>query len=84
MQRALSRLDRMRANPQGDWRNNDIESLSREYGLVCTPPRGGGSNYKVSDPDGDFTLIVPSRRPIKPIYIRALVGFIIRMREGQA
>jgi len=31
------RLDRMRANPRGDWTIADVEAVCREYGIECRP-----------------------------------------------
>ncbi len=84
---AVSRLDRMTANPAGDWTIDDIEALCREHGIRCTPPRGGGSHWKVSDPTQYDILTIPRRRPIKPIYIRRLVRFVrvvMEARDAQA
>jgi hypothetical protein len=72
----MSRLDRMRANPAGDWKIADVEAVCRENGVRCVPPRGGGSHYKVSHPSQRDILTIPSRRPVKPVYIRKLVRFI--------
>ena len=47
---ASDRLDRMRVNPAGDWKNDDVVAVCREYNIRCTPPPGGGSHYKVSHP----------------------------------
>jgi predicted RNA binding protein YcfA (HicA-like mRNA interferase family) len=81
MPAALTRLGRMAQNPKGDWTINDIQRVCAENGLNCTPPRGGGSHYKVSHPRDGEMLTIPARRRIKPVYIRALVGFIRKMRE---
>lgn len=83
MARALSRLERMARNPRDNWKINDVETVCRENGLICTPP-SGGSHYKVSDKAGTFTLMLPAHRRIKAVYIKALVGFVLKMREGQA
>jgi predicted RNA binding protein YcfA (HicA-like mRNA interferase family) len=48
--------------------------------LTITAPRRG-SHYKVRDPQGGTTLTIPARRPIKPVYIRALVALADRFRE---
>jgi hypothetical protein len=72
----------MRANPQADWTIADIERLCRGCGLTITPPRRG-SHYKVRDPKSDATLTIPARRPIKAVYIRALVALADRFREGK-
>ena len=65
----------MRANPAGDWGINDVEAVCREYGVRCTSPTGG-SHYKVSHPSRRDILTIPSRRPVKPVYIRKLARFI--------
>jgi len=70
----------MRANPAGDWRTSDVEAVCREYSVRCTPQTGGGSHYKVSHPARRDILTIPSRRPVKAVYIRKLVRFI----EGAA
>src|SRR5207249_8590794 len=62
---AISRLHRMAANPAGDWTIDDAEALCREHGIRCTPPHGGGSHWKVSDPTQHDILTIPQRRPIK-------------------
>jgi hypothetical protein len=78
-----SRLDRMRANPVGDWAIEDVAALCREYAIRCTPPSGGGSHWKVSDPTQRDILTVPNRRPIKPVYIRRLARFVDSVRKAR-
>ncbi len=75
------RLDQLRANPQAGWTIQDVVALCREYGLICEPPRGGGSHYKVAHPDLQQKLTVPYRRPIKPVYIRRLVSMIDALED---
>jgi hypothetical protein len=70
------RLDDMRRSPQSDWRIADVEFVCREHGLTCQAPRGGGSHYKVSHPDLAEILTIPSRRPIKAVYLKKLVALI--------
>jgi len=55
---------------------SDIESVCREHGVFCTPPRGGGSHYKIGHPAMTEKLTIPFNRPIKPIYIRKLIAFL--------
>lgn len=75
------RLERMRANPRADWTMADVEAVCREHGIRCDPPRGGSSHHKVSHLQVREILTVPSRRPIKPVYIRKLVEMIDRVRS---
>jgi hypothetical protein len=74
-----STFERMKRNPRDNWTIKDIERVCRENGLACKAPRGGGSHFKVSG--HGFRLTIPARRPIKPVYIRTLVGLIIKIRD---
>ena len=69
-------LERMRSNPRGNWSMRDVERVCLEHTIGCAPPKGGGSHYKISDRRIFSILTVPSRRTIKPVYIRKLVAFI--------
>lgn len=78
----ITRLEAMARNPQGNWNISDIETICREYGLSCNPPRGGGSHYKIAA--DEFVLMIPAKRRIKPVYIRSLVGLIRKIRDRRA
>jgi len=65
----------MKANPRGDWTIADVVAICGAYGITCTAPRRG-SHYTLSHPDVPGHLTVPAHRPIKPIYIRLLIGMI--------
>ena len=75
------RLERMRSDPRGDWRIEDVEALCREHDRLCEAPSGGGSHYKVAHPSQAQKLVLPFRRPIKPPYIRQLIRFIDAVRR---
>lgn len=75
MTKGSKRLEAMRANPVSDWRMSDVESLCREYGVRCVP-QARGSHYRLSHPDIPAKLTIPSRRPIKRVYIVDLVALI--------
>jgi hypothetical protein len=70
----------MRDNPR-DWRIEDVDALCRSVGAACDPPRNG-SHYKVKHVSRAEILTIPAHRPIKPVYIRALVAFIDSVLEG--
>jgi hypothetical protein len=72
----------MRDNPAGDWSIADVEAVCREHDVRCTPPTGGGSHYKISHPSRRDILTIPHRLPIKPVYIRKLVAFIVGATGG--
>lgn len=76
------RLEKMRANPRGDWRIEDVSAVCREFGIACERPRSG-SHYKVTHASQGEILTVPFKRPIKPVYIRRLVAFIDAVRATQ-
>jgi len=71
--------EQMRANPR-DWRIEDVLRACEAAGVACSPPRGG-SHYKVKHPAMREILTIPARRPVKPVYIRALVSFLDRVEE---
>jgi hypothetical protein len=60
------------------WNPSDLERVCREYGVECNPPRSGGSHYTIVG--AGIRLTIPARRPIKPVYIRALAGLIRKTR----
>jgi len=76
------RLERMRHNPVGDWKIEDIAAVCREFGVSCEKPRSGSSHYKVAHPAIAEILTVPFKRPIKPVDIRKLVAFIDAVRSA--
>ena len=79
----LSLLERMKRNPAGDWTISDVEAVCREFEIACSPPTGGGSHFKVSDPNLPDILTIPSRRPVKPVYIRLLVRFVSAVEKAR-
>ena len=72
MSTAKKLLDRMRANPKGDWQISDLKTVARHHGY--TDRQHGTSHVVFSGPGGRLT--VPARRPIKPPYIREFVELI--------
>jgi hypothetical protein len=77
------RLARMAESPRAGWSIADVEAVCREFGIICEPPRGGGSHYKIWHPKVPEILTVPFKRPIKPVYIRKLVSFIEAVRTSR-
>jgi hypothetical protein len=71
-----STLDQMARNPKGGWRIGHVAQACSDAGAICESPRGGGSHYKVSKKGRREILTIPSKRPIKPIYIKKLVAFL--------
>jgi hypothetical protein len=79
MSKATKRLTAMDENPAGDWRMADIEMVCRAFGVHVGSPRRG-SHFTVSHPDHVAILTIPSRRPIKPVYIREFVSYILDVK----
>ena len=75
MARADKLLAAMKANPAGDWTIADVERLCRAHGIACEPP-ASGSHYSLKHPRVPGRLTIPARRPIKPVYIRLLIGMV--------
>lgn len=66
-------LDRMRNNPR-DWRIDDLKTVARAYEIDWR--QRGTSHVVFVRPDG-ATLPVPARRPIKPIYVKKFLAFVM-------
>jgi hypothetical protein len=58
----------------------DVETVCRQFGIMCAPPCGGGSHYKIGHPGMAEKLTIPFKRPIKPVYIRQLIAFVEAVR----
>lgn len=75
MSQGQKRLEEMRANPMGNWTMDDVEVVSRAYGIACVPPTRGG-HYKISHRTQSDILTVPKRPRLKPVYIKRFVSFV--------
>ncbi len=79
MRRWQKLLERMRANPKGDWTIRDIETVAKHFeerGLIFMPPRRG-SHYTAAHPAmPDYILTIPARRPLKSVYVKRFVSMI--------
>lgn len=69
------RLSILRQAPN-NWKIGELDNYCSIFGTTFSPPRGGGSHYKVTRPGKREILTIPSRRPIKPIYIKKLIAFL--------
>ncbi len=73
-------LDRMRRNPRADWKIGDLQALARHFGIEWRSP---GGSHVVFVMLGGATVTVPARRPIKPVYVKAFVEAIDRIRSAK-
>ncbi len=74
-------LENMRQNPRNNWRIENVQTIANRYGLSISRPRGGGSHVTLRHNSG-AKLTIPTRRPIKPVYIRKLVEMIDQLGEN--
>ncbi|MDB5429133.1 MAG: HicA-related toxin-antitoxin protein [Caulobacter sp.] len=81
MTRADKLLERMRHNPRDDFDIDDVMSVCRSAGVSCEAPTRG-SHYAIWHDSQVAILTVPARRPVKPVYIRALVAYIQAVKES--
>jgi len=81
----MARLDRllarMRRNPRGAWRIEQLKTIADHHGI---PHRQPGTSHVIFAPPGRNVLSVPAHRPIKPVYVRHFIAMIdaIRADEG--
>jgi hypothetical protein len=79
VRRAAKTLEAMRAHPL-DWRIEDLEVVARAFAINIRRP--GGSHVYFTHPRVREGVSVPARRPIKPVYVRAFVSFVDRVRQA--
>jgi predicted RNA binding protein YcfA (HicA-like mRNA interferase family) len=73
MSKAEKTLEAMRANPR-DWRMESLEAVARRYGISVR--KTGGSHFVFMHPDSDLAVTIPSRRPIKPVYVTQFLALL--------
>lgn len=66
-------VEKMRRNPHGDWRIEDLQTLAEAYGLEWTHDGGSHVVFRLA---GWEHLTVPARRPIKPFYVKRLLAYL--------
>lgn len=73
MSQINKKIKSMKANPQKDWKIDDLYSIANRYNIDYRQP--GTSHVTFSCPNGGC-LTVPAHKPIKPVYIRKFVELI--------
>jgi hypothetical protein len=66
-------LERMANNPAGGFSIGELKTVAARHGVSC---RQGATSHVVFLKDDGRTLVVPARRPIKPVYVRKFVTFL--------
>jgi predicted RNA binding protein YcfA (HicA-like mRNA interferase family) len=72
MTAAAKILGRMRNNPTG-WRMEDLKTLAARFKIEYRQP--GTSHVTFRHPSGT-KLTVPTRRPVKPVYVKKFLELI--------
>lgn len=70
----------MRRNPSG-WRIEDLQAVAEAHSVQWPRPGHGGSHVIFSAPGVPQIVCVPSKRPIKPIYVKQLLALIDEARS---
>lgn len=68
-------LDKMRKHQLG-WRIEQLQAVAESSSIEWRRPGRGGSHVIFSAPDVREIVSVPSKRPIKPVYIRKFVELV--------
>lgn len=66
-------LRKMQNNPR-DWRIASLKTVARSYNIEW---RQQGTSHVVFIQSDGRTLPVPAHRPIKPIYIKKFISFVV-------
>ena len=77
--RTIKTLEAMRDNPQ-DWKITDLERAAKAFGINSRKP--GGSHVYFTHSAVAEGVSLPAHRPIKPVYVRAFVRLVDRVRQA--
>lgn len=72
---ASKTLQEMRKNQLG-WRIEELQAVAERSSVEWRRPGRGGSHVIFSAPGVREIVSVPSKRPIKPVYIKQFVALI--------
>lgn len=74
-------IHKMRANQAG-WRIEDLMGVAANAGVEWRRPGRGGSHVIFSAAGVREIVSVPSKRPIKPVYIRQFLALLDAAKEA--
>jgi hypothetical protein len=72
---AVKTLQKMRRNHTG-WRINELQAVADGCGVEWRRPGHGGSHVIFSASGVREIVSVPSKRPIKPVYVRQFLALV--------
>lgn len=81
MGKAEAILTRMRNNPSGDWRIEDLERVAGWLGINSRRPGSGSSHVIFTHPASELIVSVPAHRPIRPVYVRNFLVLVNAVRK---
>lgn len=73
MKKVLRTIERMKRNPKGDWRLDELKSIANRLGVEYVQP---GTSHCAFRFNSLSKVTVPARKPIKPIYVKQFVKFV--------
>ena len=76
-------LDQMRKNPMG-WRMEELQAVAKVNFVDWRRPGRGGSHVIFSAPGVREIVSVPSRRPIKQVYVKQFLALIDAAKGKEA
>ncbi len=79
MSKADKMLERLRSNPR-NWRIESLEAVAKRVGIEVR--KTGGSHFVFFHPDSEIAVTIPSRRPIKPVYVVQFLALIDDIGSG--
>lgn len=71
----------MRKHPLG-WRIEDLQAVAEENSVEWRRPGRGGSHVIFSATGVREIVSVPSKRPIKPVYVKQFIALIDAAQEA--
>ena len=81
MEKVDKKLNAMKANPRGDWRIEDMQSIAKSKGIDYRQP---GTSHTTFSGHNGTCLMVPAHKPIHHIYVRRFVDFIEALGNEEA
>ena len=76
-------IQKMRANQAG-WRIEDLTGVAAGAGVEWRRPGRGGSHVIFSVSGVREIVSVPSKRPIKPVYVKQFLALIDAAKEARS
>ena len=73
MSKTEKTIEKMRRNPK-DWRIESLETVAKKLSIRVR--KSGGSHVVFIHDHSDIVVTVPSKRPIKPIYVIRFLALV--------